>query len=258
MDRLFRDETALLTGATSGIGAAIAAGLRQAGLGSIVISGRDEARGAAAAARIAGADTEADVRFVRGDATVPADVDRLVESTMLAFGRIDVFVHCVGSDVSAMPFVDLPREAYGRMVDGHFMSLLNVCGRVVPVMRQAQRGVILTLASDAAKTATPGETVIGALKAAVAMFTRTLALEVSRHGVRANCLTPSIVRDTITYDRLMAGGFSKRLFEKAQSRARLGVVSPADIAPLAVFLASPAASKITGQTISVNGGISAA
>jgi len=90
------------------------------------------------------------------------------------------------------------------------------------------------------------------------MFTRTLAIEVSRFGIRANCITPSIVRDTISHERAMSGELSRKVFEKAESRARLGVPTPADIAPLVVFLVSPLASKITGQAISVNGGISAA
>ena len=90
------------------------------------------------------------------------------------------------------------------------------------------------------------------------MFSRTLALEGSRHGIRVHSLTPSLVKDTAAYDRVMAGEFSKKLFEKVTKKARLGLVTPKDIAPLAVFLCSPAASKITGQTISVNGGISAA
>ena len=79
-----------------------------------------------------------------------------------------------------------------------------------------------------------------------------------RAGIRANCVTPSIVRDTPFYDRLMAAPFSGRLFAKAETLAQLGVVRPTDIAPLVVFLASPAAAKLTGQAISVNGGISAA
>jgi NAD(P)-dependent dehydrogenase (short-subunit alcohol dehydrogenase family) len=90
------------------------------------------------------------------------------------------------------------------------------------------------------------------------MFSRTLALEASRHGIRVNAITPSIVKDTSAYKRVMSSEFSQRLFAKAEAKAKLGVATPADIAPLAVFLAGPGAAKITGQAISVNGGISAA
>jgi NAD(P)-dependent dehydrogenase (short-subunit alcohol dehydrogenase family) len=120
-------------------------------------------------------------------------------------------------------------------------------------------GSIITVASDAGKVATPGETVIGAGMAAIIQFTRGLAIEGKRNAVRANCLTPSLVEGTPLTDRLMEEGrFSAKLFSKARPLAHLGPTYPEDLAALAVFLASPAAAKLTGQAISVNGGISAA
>ena len=89
------------------------------------------------------------------------------------------------------------------------------------------------------------------------MYVRTLALELSRHNVRVNCITPSLVADTKAHDAVMASQFNRKIFEKAARRARLGVPTPANIAPLAAFLASSLASHITGRAISVNGGISA-
>lgn len=117
---------------------------------------------------------------------------------------------------------------------------------------------IVSFASDAAKIATPGETVSGACLAANVMFVRTLALELARNQIRVNAVTPSITRGTRTYDRMMADEFTRKLFAKAEGRARLGVASAENVAPTAVFLASPLASHLTGQVISVNGGISAA
>ena len=123
----------------------------------------------------------------------------------------------------------------------------------------AQRGgAIIAIASDAAKVATPGEAVVGAALAGILMFTRTAAMEAKRSGIRLNCITPSIVRGTPHYDKLMADGFAGRLFAKAESRADLGVVEPEDLAQLVVYLASPAAAKLSGQGISLNGGITAA
>lgn len=257
MAALFSSEVALLTGATSGIGAAIARGLLTAGVAGVVINGRDHTRGEVLAERLRAETPGAQVVFVAADVVTAHEAARVVSHAHDVFGRIDIFVHCVGAEISARPFVDIPIAAFAELVNGHFMSLLHCCHAVVPIMTAQKAGVILTVASDAAKTATPGESVIGAMKAAVAMFTRTLALEVARSNVRANCLTPSIVRDTLSYERVMANEFSRQLFQKAEARARLGVVTPADIAPIAVFLASAGASKITGQTISVNGGISA-
>jgi 3-oxoacyl-[acyl-carrier protein] reductase len=87
---------------------------------------------------------------------------------------------------------------------------------------------------------------------------RTLALELGRHNVRFNCVTPSLVVDTKAHDRVMASAFSSRIFEKAARRAKLGVPNPTDVATTAVFLVSRLSARTTGQAVSVNGGISAA
>jgi NAD(P)-dependent dehydrogenase (short-subunit alcohol dehydrogenase family) len=90
------------------------------------------------------------------------------------------------------------------------------------------------------------------------MFCRGLAIEAKRSGVRVNCVTPSIVRGTPFYDMLMADPFASKLFSKAERLASLGVVDADEVAELVAFLASSASAKVTGQAISVNGGISAA
>lgn len=171
---------------------------------------------------------------------------------------IDTLVHCVGGGFPPAPFEDKKLEVIQSSVSTHLMSAMYTVHATLPHLRKGGGGSILLMASDAAKSPTPGEAVIGAAKAGVAMFARTLSLEVSRHAIRVNCLTPSIVRGTETYDRLMADPFSRKLFAKAEGRARLGVVTPQDIVPLAMFLLGPGAKKITGQVVSVNGGISAA
>ena len=114
-----------------------------------------------------------------------------------------------------------------------------------------QGGTIIGFASDAGRFAAPRQAVIGAAFAGVMGFVRNLAMEVGRNGVRVHCLSPSFVADTPAYamhaDR--AGS--------AIARAGLGLPSPADIAPMALFLCSPGAAKITGQIISINGGLNA-
>jgi NAD(P)-dependent dehydrogenase (short-subunit alcohol dehydrogenase family) len=114
----------------------------------------------------------------------------------------------------------------------------------------------MCVASDAAKLATPGEVVIGAAMASIVMFCRGLANEAKRSGIRVNAITPSIVRGTPLYDQVMADDFSAKMFSKAEQLADLGVATADDLAQLVVFLSSPASSLITGQTISVTGGIS--
>ena len=93
--------------------------------------------------------------------------------------------------------------------------------------------------------------------AAVAMFSRTLALEVKRQGIRVNVVTPSIVEGARLRKRIAAGGFGGKLFEKAAAAAHLGVATERDVAEMIGFLASDRAARVTGQVISINGGISA-
>ena len=95
-------------------------------------------------------------------------------------------------------------------------------GRCCRWLAEQHGGSIVNVASDAAKVPTPGESVIGAGMAAIVTFTRTLAVEAKRDGIRVNAVTPSLIEGTITGDRAMAGGFSRKLFEKAKAQAHLG------------------------------------
>jgi 3-oxoacyl-[acyl-carrier protein] reductase len=125
-------------------------------------------------------------------------------------------------------------------------------------MKERGGGSIITFASDAGRIASAGHSLIASVQSAIMALTRSLALEVARDGIRINCISPTYVSDTPLFDRLMQSPTARRAIEQAVRRAGLGLPSPKDIAPLAIFLAGPAASKITGQVISVNGGLSAA
>jgi NAD(P)-dependent dehydrogenase (short-subunit alcohol dehydrogenase family) len=252
------ETVAVLTGSSAGIALEIACQLAESGAKGIVLNGRSEETGQAALEAVRSRAPQCEVRFIAGDATLADDIHTLVDTSMRTFGRIDVLVNSVGGGLSPRPFTDTPAGAFLDLANRHFLSALHASHSVLPHMIAQEGGVILNMASDAGKIATPGETVIGALKAATIMFTKTLALEASRWGVRVHCLTPSIVRLTPNYDRLMSDDFSRKLFQRAEARALLGVTTPSDIARLAVFLASPSAANITGQVVSVNGGISAA
>ena len=195
---------------------------------------------------------------VAGDTSRPEAARRLVDATLAAFGRIDVLVNAASGGLTPRPFHEVPLDEVDGFLDSHFRTCLNVCHAAYPHMMAERSGSIVNFSADAAKIATPGETVQGAVQAAVMMLTRTLAIEAGRFGIRVNCVSPSITRDTASWHRMMADPFSQKLFAKAEGRARLGVAAAKDIAPLVVFLAGPGSSHLTGQAISVNGGISAA
>jgi NAD(P)-dependent dehydrogenase (short-subunit alcohol dehydrogenase family) len=152
---------------------------------------------------------------------------------------------------------EFPIDEMAAVVTDQLAGVMHLTRAVIPHMRAAGSGVIVTVASDAAKVPTVGESVIGAAMAAIVMFSRTVAMEAKRDGIRVNCVTPSLVSGTGGYDRTMSDPFSARLFGKALGLAQLGITEPDDLAALIAFLAGPDSARLTGQAISVNGGISA-
>jgi 2-hydroxycyclohexanecarboxyl-CoA dehydrogenase len=248
--------SALIVGGTAGIGLASARALAAAGVPRIAIVGRNAERGQLAAKSIA--ELGAAAHFVAGDASDPnAAIAVAAEADRILTG-IDILMCSTAADVRPDLFVDIPTTDISRMLTQLAVPSMHMASAVLPGMRSRRGGVIVNVASDAAKTATPGEAVIGAAKAAIVMFTRTIAIEEKRYGIRANVLTPSLVYGTASTERITADGFSAKLFERAAKQAQLGVPTADDIAALTVFLCSPAAARLTGQAISVNGGISAA
>lgn len=249
---------ALVLGGTAGIGLACARGFAQAGADRIMLVGRSTERGERAAEALRSAFPGLRVESEAADAATVAGAGQSVKACVDAFGGVDILLSTAGGDPMPALFHKTPIEKIPGIVNGTLMSAMLPARAALPVMMEQGSGVILTVASDAGKIATPGETSIGAAMAAIIMFSRSLANEAKRSGIRVNCLTPSIVRGTALYDTLMQDDFAGKLFRKAESLASLGVVEPEDLADAAVFLASPAAGRITGQALSVNGGISTA
>ena len=255
---LLAARVAVITGSTSGIGLATAEQMARAGARAIVLNGRNREDGERVEARLRALVPTTDFLFVAADYTKQDQVEHLFRRTNEAFGGVDIFVH---NGIGGKPpdlFMNTDPAHWQAVVEGKFISLMACCRQAVLSMLERGGGALVSVASDAAKVPTPGESVIGGALAANVMFMKTLAVELARHQIRANVVTPSITRGTKTYDRVMASEFSRKIFEKAERRARLGVPSAEDVAPLIVFLASPLASHITGQVVSANGGISVA
>lgn len=239
----------LVVGGTAGIGFACAARMQMAGA-LVTLAGRNCARGEAAAQHLGAG-------LVCGDASDPGDAQRMVEDAAAEMGGLDVLLSGAGGDPMPRLLKDIPVTELMQDVAGALAPVILPARAAYGVMSAQGSGCILMIASDAGKLATPGESAIGAAMAGIAMFARAMATEGKRQGIRVNTLTPSIVRGTPLYDRLMQDPFAGKLFGKAEAMAHLGVAEPDDLAHIATFLASPAASRITGQTISVTGGISA-
>jgi 2-hydroxycyclohexanecarboxyl-CoA dehydrogenase len=251
----FEQSTALIVGGTAGIGLASASALAAAGVPRIVVVGRNAERGRRAVETLSSTGTTA--HYVQGNAVDPNSAVEINARAEELLGDIDVLMCTTAADVRPDLFIDLPLHDLGRILTELALPSMHMASVVLPGMRARKSGVIVNVASDAAKTATPGEAMIGAAKASIVMFTRTIAIEEKRHGIRANALTPSLIHGTASTERITSEGFSAKLFASAAKAAHLGVPTADDIAALAVFVCSPEAAKLTGQAISVNGGISA-
>ena len=261
MSRPLDGKIAVVTMATGGICFEVARQLGEAGARGVIVNGRSEANGRAAVERLRQAAPDTDYVFVAADVSDGPSQKALFDGAESRFGGVDILAHAGRSPNPAggvNPFTALSPEKFEGAAKGYFLSLIYACHYAVPSMMARGGGAILAVLSDAAKIPTSGESVVGGALAGSAMFIRTLAKELARHQIRANAITPSLVRDTQAYDNVMRQEFSRKIFEKAERRAGLGLPGPADVAPMAVFLCGPGASHITGQIITVNGGLAVA
>ena len=248
----------MIVGGTSGVGLATAISCAAAGVTRIALVGRNVERGEIARKVVLDKFPKANVVFISADANHVDQSLAAVAKANASIGTIDILVNStVGSFVPKL-FHEMPIEDIEPTLVQQMVGPLLMCRAVMAGMRERRGGVIINIASDAGKVATPGESVIGAAMAGISMFSRGLAIEGKRTGIRVNTITPSLIEGTATYDRVMEDPFSAKLFAGAVKLAHLGVAQPEDLAGLIVFLASPQGARITGQTISVNGGISAA
>ncbi|WP_236794684.1 SDR family NAD(P)-dependent oxidoreductase [Amycolatopsis sp. GM8] len=259
--RTLEGKVALVTGSTSGVGRATALTFAQEGAAVVVINGRDEISGKAVCADLAAQAPDAEIHFVRADMNSRADIAALFARTAEIGGGLDVFVHSgYGGSGNGKPdlFENMDLDELEGVISSVFTSLVRCCHHAVPLLKARGGGSILGVISDAAKVPTPGESVHGGALGGSGMFLRGLAREVGRYGIRVNAACPSLIRDTRNYDKVMADGFSRKLFEKIEKRATLGLPGPDDLANLITFLSGPLAAHITGQLVSINGGISGA
>lgn len=245
---------ALVVGGTSGIGQAAAVHLARGGAQHVAVVGRNADRGAGAQRLVEREGVEA--LYIRGDASQVDDVPQIVARAVDAMGGLDLMVNAVAPIGSMGPIDQMPAHDMVELLTGLVVPPMLMTREAIKVMRDSG-GSIINIASDAAKVPTPGEAAVGGAMAAIAMFSRTAALEAKRYGIRINVLTPSLVLETGTAARIEELPFAAKIFSRIADKAALGVPSADDLAELIVFLSSPAASKITGQVISVNGGVSA-
>jgi 2-hydroxycyclohexanecarboxyl-CoA dehydrogenase len=242
----FTDDIAVVTGAASGIGRAIATAL--AGNGAVVVAAD---RDLAGAEETAAAHDRITAVFL--DLTSSPSIAAACDEVTRRLGAATILVNAAGWDVPG-PFLETSEQFWRDVVDINYVGHVRVCHAFLPSMIAADRGgAIVNVASDAGRVGSAGETVYAGAKGGVIAFTKSLARELARHQITVNCVCPGPT-DTPLFQSL-PDSMRSALIRAIPFRR---VAQPAEIADAVLFFASDMARYITGQVLSVSGGLTMA
>ena len=260
MELGLKGKTVVITGGGSNIGRAIVHAFAAEG-SNIVIAELAPEQGQKVAAEVAALDTGSKVAVVATDVANAQQVEAMVEQAIGEFGGIDVLVNNVGWTVDRL-FLEKPREEFEKEVQVNLWGAINCIHAVLPHMIERQAGAVVSISSDAGRMGEYREAVYSACKAGVIALSKAVARETGRYGLRFNMVCPGLIvpprEESISPESMwnqMRDIFTDEVLERVERNyilRRMGTAS--EIANAVVFLASDAASFITGQTLSVSGG----
>ena len=246
---MLHGKIAVVTGGASGIGRATVLELARAGAG-VIVADVDEKGGAAvqAEARAQGLQVE----YGKLDLCDPASVDQFAARTLERHGRVDVLVNAAGWG-KVQPFVENTPEFWERVVAVNLMGPVRLTQKLLPKMMEARTGKVINVASDAGRVGSLGETVYSAAKGGMIAFTKSLAREAARGAVNVNCVCPGPT-DTPLFQAVPEK--FREAFVRAIPFRRIG--KPQEVADAILFFASARSDYVTGQVLSVSGGLTLA
>ncbi len=247
---VLKGQVALVTGASSGIGRATAEAMAREGARVAVNYCKNRAGAEAAAAAIEKAGHES--MQICADVTSQAEVEAMVESVRRRWGRIDILVNNAGDLLARRTLADMTEEYWDQVIDLNLKSVFLCVRAVWEEMAARKSGCILNVSSIAARNGGgPGASAYAAAKGGLLTYTKGLARELAAYGVRVNGVAPGVIA-TPYHERYS----SPELFQKYIASIPLGRAGTSEeVAEVLVFLASPAARYITGETVEVNGGM---
>jgi 2-hydroxycyclohexanecarboxyl-CoA dehydrogenase len=261
VDLGLKGKTAIVTGGASHIGRGISITLAAEGA-NVVIADLDQKQAEKTAGTINASGGKAIA--IKVDITRYSEVEAMVAEVLRRLKSVDILVNNAGWDTFAF-FVDTKPEIWDKIIDINYKGMLNCCRAVLPHMIEKKAGAIVSIASDAARVGGPRESVYSGCKGAIISLTKTLARENGRFGIRANIVSPGATPpkpDEVGELSMHFGRLEAPPPDPAQQKELLRLYplgrtgTPQDIANAVAFLASDAASFITGQTLSVSGGYS--
>ena len=250
--RKLQDRTVVVTGGGGGIGGATCHRFATEGARVAVLDvNAGAAEQVAAAIRADGGQALA----IHCDITERASVDAAVATTAAQLGPIDVLVNNAGWDVFR-PFTSTTPDQWDRLIAINLIGPLNMHHAVLPGMVARRQGRIVNIASDAARVGSSGEAVYAACKGGIVAFSKTIAREHARHGITVNVVCPGPTDTALFADFKAGAGNPDKLMEAFRRSIPLGRIGqPDDLPGAIVFFASDDAGYITGQVLSVSGGL---
>lgn len=242
----FAGRTVIVTGGASGIGRATA--LLLAGAGARVVIGDIDGAGGRRVAAEGSANAPA-IDFVPLDLTSKPAIDDFAAAVHARVGRVDGLVNAAGWD-AIQPFLENPPEMWDQVVAINLTGAIRLTRRILPRMVEARAGKIVNMASDAGRVGSTGETVYAAAKGGLIAFTKSLAREMARYGLNVNCVCPGPT-DTPLFQR------QPERIKEALTRAIpfRRIAQPSEIAQAVLFFLGDRSNYITGQVLSVSGGL---